>query len=110
MVSRTQDVRLLVERWEQAQAGDGQVVLLSGEAGIGKSRVVEVLKDHAAYTPIAFRGSPYHQHSAFAPVIAHLQQVLRLHCDDAPAEQLDKLEQGVRTARLPLDEVVPLVA
>jgi class 3 adenylate cyclase/DNA-binding winged helix-turn-helix (wHTH) protein len=113
LVGRAQDVRLLVERWEQAQAGDGQVVLLSGEAGIGKSRVVEALKDHAAhaaYTPIVFRGSPYHQHSAFAPVIAHLQQVLRLHRGDAPAEQLDKLEQGVRAARLPLDEVVPLVA
>jgi DNA-binding winged helix-turn-helix (wHTH) protein len=85
LVGREQDVRLLVERWENVQAGDVQVVLLSGEAGIGKSRVVEALKEyaaHTAYTPIIFRCSPYHQHSVFYPAIAHLRQVLRLHRND----------------------------
>jgi predicted ATPase/class 3 adenylate cyclase len=113
LVGREQDVRLLVERWEHAQAGDGQVVLLSGEAGIGKSRVVEALKEHAAhtaYTPMVFRGSPYHQHSAFFPVIAHMRRVLRLQRDDPPAVQLAKLEQGVQAVRLSLAEVVPLLA
>ena len=113
LVGREQDVSLLMERWEHVQAGDGQVVLLSGEAGIGKSRVMEALKDHAvhtAYTPIDFRCSPYYQHSAFAPVIAHLRRVLRLHRDDPPALQLDKLEQGVQAVRLPRDNVVPLLA
>ena len=60
----------------------GQVVLLSGEAGIGKSRLVQVLKEHVAaepHTRIEWRGSPYHQQSALYPVIDHLQRLLRWH-------------------------------
>ena len=74
-----EEVVLLLERWAQSQDGRGQVVLLSGEAGIGKSRLVQVLKERvAARAPCAmvFRCSPYHQHSALYPVIEHLQRVL----------------------------------
>ena len=66
------------ERWEQAKAGPGQVVLLSGEAGIGKSRLVQMLKDdvtNASHARMECRGSPYHQHSALYPVIDHLQRL-----------------------------------
>ncbi len=80
LVGREEEVALLQQRWEQAKAGQGQVVLLSGEAGIGKSRLVQVLKDHVAYEPharIEWRGSSYHQQSALYPVIAHLHRLLQ---------------------------------
>ncbi len=79
LVGRDEEVRLLQRRWEQASTGLGQVVLLSGEAGIGKSRLVQVLKEHIAATPhtrIEWRGSPYHQQSALYPVIDQLQRLL----------------------------------
>ena len=80
LVGRDAEVALLRERWTQSQDGAGQVVLLRGEAGIGKSRLVEVLRERvrrAGATRIVFRCSPYHQHSALSPVIDHLQWFLQ---------------------------------
>ena len=71
---------MLRRRWKQAKAGEGQVVLLSGEAGIGKSRLMQTLKEHASAegaTHIEFLCSPYHQNSAFYPIIEH--QIGRAH-------------------------------
>jgi len=79
LIGRDEEVLLLQRRWEQASAGLGQVVLLSGEAGIGKSRLVQVLQEHIAAAPhtrIAWCGSPYHQQSALHPVIDQLQYLL----------------------------------
>ena len=79
LVGREEELALLRRRWEQATEGEGQVVLLSGEAGIGKSRLVQELKDQVAQNSavrIEFRCSPYHQNSAFYPLIEHVQQVL----------------------------------
>jgi predicted ATPase len=104
---------LLLERWAQSREGMGQVVLLSGEAGIGKSRLVEVLRERAyseGATRMVFRCSPYHQNSALYPVIDHLQRVLHWHRDDTPEARLDKLDQALHTSHLPLAEVVPLFA
>jgi predicted ATPase len=91
----------------------GQVVLLRGEAGIGKSRLVErvrecVLREGA--TRIAFRCSPYHQTSALYPLIDHLQRFLHWQRDATPEARFDTLEQVLRTYRFPLEEVVPLFA
>jgi len=64
LVGRDDELGLLLRCWEKAKAGEGQVVLLSGEAGIGKSRLVEELKEQAAekgFTRIEFRCSPYYQ-------------------------------------------------
>ena len=75
LVGRESDMALLLERWEQSKAGMGQVVLLSGEAGIGKSRLVESLTvqlGSEAYTRLTFRCSPYAQQSALHPVIEYL--------------------------------------
>ena len=113
LVGREAEVALLRERWEQSQDGAGQVVLLRGEAGIGKSRLVEVLRERViseGATRIVFRCSPYHQNSALHPMIDHLQRFLRWHYDDAPAAKLDTLERALRTSRLPLADVVPLFA
>jgi class 3 adenylate cyclase/tetratricopeptide (TPR) repeat protein len=113
LVGREAEVRLLRERWAQSAAGQGQVVLLSGEAGIGKSRLVEVLRQHVVSEGtqrLVFRCSPYHTSSALYPVIEQVQRVLQWQRDDAPATKLDSLEQVLQTYGFPLPEMVPLLA
>jgi class 3 adenylate cyclase len=113
LVGRDEEVVLLHRRWAQTQMGMGQVVLISGEAGIGKSRLVQVLKDHVTHEPhtrIEWRGSPYHQHSALYPVIDHLHRLLRWHPDDPPPETLCRLEATLAASGLMLSETVPLLS
>ena len=113
LVGRDEEVGLLQRRWDQATTGMGQVVLLSGEAGIGKSRLVQVLKEHitsAHHTRIEWRGSPSHQQSALYPVIDHLQRLLRGHHEAPPDEQLRTLEAALTASGMALSEAVPLLA
>jgi len=113
LVGRDEEVALLKRRWDQAAAGMGQVVLLSGEAGIGKSRLVQVLKEHIAptpYTRIEWRGSPYHQQSALYPVIDQLQRLLRGGHEVPPVEPLRTLEAALTASGMVLSETVPLLA
>jgi predicted ATPase len=113
LVGRESEVALLLERWQQSQGGLGQVVLLSGEAGIGKSRLVEVLRQRVVSegSPrIVLRCSPYHSHSALYPVIQHLQRVLEWRRDEMPTATLDTLERTLQVYDLAADEAVPLVA
>jgi class 3 adenylate cyclase/predicted ATPase len=113
LVGREAEFGLLLRRWEQSKAGLGQVVLLSGEAGIGKTALVGALRAHVAregYTRVGFRGSPYHAHSALYSVIEHLRRVVRLDRQDAPKAALDKLERALQRSGLPLAEIVPLLA
>jgi predicted ATPase len=113
LVGREADIALLLERWAKAKDRQGQVVVLSGEAGIGKSRLVHELQAHAereGTARITLRCSPYHQQSALYPVIEHLQQVLQFRRDDTPTAKLAKLEHVLRGYGLPLPEVVPLLA
>ena len=96
LVGRDQEVGLLIERWEQAKNGQGQVILLSGEAGIGKSRLVQVLKDHLAaelHTRWECRSFPYYQNTALYPLTNLLQRVLQWRQDDTLEEKLSKLGQ-----------------
>jgi class 3 adenylate cyclase len=75
LVGRDEEIGLLRRRWEQARAGLGQVVLVSGEAGIGKSALVRALRHHIGrdgMIRITYRCSPYHTHSALYPIIVHL--------------------------------------
>jgi class 3 adenylate cyclase/predicted ATPase len=112
-VGRGSEMTLLLERWIQVKEGTGHVVLLSGEAGIGKSRLVQVLKDHAAgeaHIRLECRCSPYHQNSALYPLIDLLHRTLRWQENEGSAERLKKLEHALGQYRLPLDETVPLLA
>jgi class 3 adenylate cyclase/predicted ATPase len=113
LVGREHEVGLLRDRWAQVQTGRGHIVVLSGEAGIGKSRLLQVVKDEmidATALRIEYRCSPYHQHSALYPVIAHLERVLAWRQDDTPEDRLRNLEAALQPYPLPLVEVVPLLA
>jgi class 3 adenylate cyclase/predicted ATPase len=113
LVGRESEVMLLLERWAQSTEGQGQVVLLSGEPGIGKSRLVEVLRERVRSEGLpcmVLRCSPYHTASALYPIIEHVQRVLHSDRDDAPKTKLDALEQVLQTYGFPLPEVVPLLA
>jgi class 3 adenylate cyclase/predicted ATPase len=113
LVGRESEVMLLLERWEQAKDGMGQVVVLSGEAGIGKSRLVQVLKDRVAgelYTRLECRCSPYYQHSALHPVIELFQQALQWTREETAQAKLSKLELALTGYGVSLSAVVPLLA
>jgi len=113
LVGREQEVGLLLERWEQAKAGQGQVVLLSGEAGIGKSRLVQMLKEHVAnelHIRWECRSLPYYQNTALYPLTELFQRTLQWQPEETPDEKLGKLEQTLSQYRLPLEETVLLFA
>jgi class 3 adenylate cyclase/predicted ATPase len=113
LVGRESEVTLLMERWEQVKAGQGQVVLLSGDAGIGKSRLVQILKDHVAdeaHTRWECRSSSYFENTALYPLIDLFQRLLRFQAEDTPDAKVEKLTQALSQYRLPLQESVPLFA
>jgi AAA ATPase domain len=115
LVGREPEVALLRERWEQVKDGSGQVVLLSGEAGIGKSRLVQVLTAQVATESQAWltpcRCSPYYQHMALYLLIELLERVvLRFEREESPPQKCSKLEGFVVQYGLPLGEAVPLFA
>jgi predicted ATPase len=115
LVGREAEVGLLRERWARVKDGLGQVVLLSGEAGIGKSRLVHVLSEQVATEPQAWltpcQCLPYYQNTALYPVIDLLERVaLRFEPGESSQQKLNKLEGFVVQYGLPLTETVPLLA
>src|SRR3989454_12526508 len=105
LVGREEESGLLRRRWDQSKAGLGQVVFVSGEAGIGKSALVEALRAQVrteGLPRITYRCSPYHTTSALYPVITHIQPLLQLALDDPPATRLAKVEAGLQPYALPL--------
>jgi predicted ATPase len=113
LVGRDQELGLLIQRWEQAQERDGQAVLIVGEAGLGKSRLLQALRERLADTPhtwLECRCSPYTAGSAFHPLIELVEQGLGFKADDDPETKLSRLERGITYAKLSVPEVVPLIA
>jgi class 3 adenylate cyclase len=98
MVGRDQELALLLERWAQAAAGEGQAVLLVGEAGVGKSRISRALLDALGERPhlrIRYQCSPYHTGSALWPAIQQLEHAAGFTTDDPLGTRLDKLEAAL---------------
>ena len=95
LVGREPEIALLLERWERAKEGDGQVVLLSGEPGIGKSRIIQELRDRLSdglYTRLSLYCSRHHTNSPLYPVIGLLERAAGFDPTDTAEAKLDKLE------------------
>jgi len=113
LIGREEEIELLTRRWERAKAGDGSVVLIVGEPGIGKSRIAQTLLEQLSkepHTRLRFFCSPHHQHSALYPSITQLEQAAGFRREDTAEVRLDKLVAVLALASKELSEAVPLSA
>jgi class 3 adenylate cyclase/predicted ATPase len=113
LIGREHEIGLLLDRWQQAKEGDGQVVLLSGESGIGKSHIAQTLRDRTIPDrPIRLRYqcSPHHTNSALHPTIEQLERAAQFSEKDSPTAKLDKLEALLAQATQSVESVAPLFA
>jgi class 3 adenylate cyclase len=113
LVGRDEEIDLLMRRWEQAKRGDGCVVLISGEPGIGKSCIAQTVLERLKgepHTRLRYFCSPHHQDSALYPSIAQLERAAQFRRDDTDPQRLDKLEAVLAEATNDLGEAVPLLA
>jgi len=111
MIGRDEEIDLLLRRWARAKAGDGQVVLVSGEPGIGKSRLAAALAERLSDSPqlrLRYFCSPYHQDSALYPFIDQLGRAADFARDDLPTARLEKLETLLALAAPPEEDVALL--
>ena len=112
-VGRQREIALLDERYRLAWRGEGQIVLISGEAGIGKSRFAVRFSEHIGdepHTRLRYQCSPYHTESAFYPIIEHLKRAAGLDPGDPPAMQFNKLEAMIAEATPQVGDIAPLFA
>jgi len=108
LVGRDEEIDLLLRRWARAKAGDGQVVLLSGEPGIGKSRITAELEGRLHTEPhirLRYFCSPYHQDSALYPFVDQLGRASGFVADDPPVARLEKLDALLARAAPPDEDV-----
>ena len=111
-VGREQEIALLLDRWRVASEGEGQVVVLSGEAGIGKSRIAEILRERVADagTRIRYQCSPYYTDTALHPVATQLTAAARIDPGEPVESKLDKLERVILPAAIGPEVALPLLA
>jgi class 3 adenylate cyclase/predicted ATPase len=108
LVGREEEIELLLRRWQRAKNGDGQVVLLSGESGIGKSRIIAAMPDVLQREPhirLQRFCSPYHINSALYPVIRALERAAEFAPDDAPETKVNKLEALLAPTSPPTEDI-----
>ena len=107
LVGREEELELLLRRWSKAKTGEGQVVLLSGEAGIGKSRLTAALLERLAsepHTRLRYFCSPQHTDSAFYPIISQMERAAALAHDDTTQAKLDKLDAVLAQTSTPIQD------
>jgi class 3 adenylate cyclase/predicted ATPase/DNA polymerase III delta prime subunit len=111
LVGREEEVELLVRRWEQAKSGEGRVVLISGEPGIGKSRLTVALSEHIGgepHTRLRYFCSPHHQDSALHPFIEQLERAAGFARDDTADTKLAKLQALLASGTADYDDITLL--
>ncbi len=113
LVGREHELGLLLDRWARAKSGEGLVVVLSGEAGIGKSRLVQALREAIGaepHTRLRYQCSPYHANSALYPVIRQLEHAAGFALEDDADARLDKLEAMIAPSEGAARETASLLA
>jgi len=113
LVGRDEELEVLRRRWAQARSGEGRVVLVAGEPGIGKSRLTRALLEllqSEPHTRLQYDCSPYHQDSALHPIIRQLLRVAGMEHEDAPDQKLSKLKAVLAPATKDHNETVALLA
>ena len=111
LVGREEEIDLLLRRWARAKTGDGQVVLISGEPGIGKSRIAAALEERLQaelHLCLRYFCSPYHQDSALHPFTDQFGRTAGFTRDDPPALRLEKLEASLARSKSPEDDIALL--
>jgi class 3 adenylate cyclase/predicted ATPase len=112
-VGREYEVALLIDRWRHAAGGEGQVALLSGEAGIGKSRILAALRERIGderHIALRYQCSPHHVNDAFYPIAGQLWQIAGFVSGEPAATRLDKLERIIARTGLKGGELAPYLA
>ncbi len=112
-VGRLQELSILDERWARAREGEGQVVFLTGEAGIGKSRLTRALMERLAgapHTRLRYQCSPHHVNSALHPFVAQLERAADFEAGDGAEAKRAKLEALLSRATDDVGEMLPLFA
>jgi class 3 adenylate cyclase/tetratricopeptide (TPR) repeat protein len=112
LVGREEELALLLRRWERARKGEGQVVLIGGEPGIGKSRLCHVLRESLTdpHTALRYQCSPHYTNSALNPIIERFEFAAGFARDDTPEQKLDKIEALLVGSTAQIAESAPLIA
>jgi len=113
LLGRDEELELLLRRWEQAKGGDGRVVVLTGEAGIGKSRLTRALQERLraeAHTALNYHCSPYYQDSALYPIISQLTRGAGIERGDTAEARIEKVEALLAKSNVNVAADMPLFA
>jgi len=113
MVGRDEELAILTKRWLQSRTGEGQVAFVSGEAGIGKSCMLNALRTQLevdSYTPLSYQCSPFHSSTALHPIIVQLRHAAGIRVDDSAQTMSDKFRQVIRQSKHTPDDSLLLLA